>query len=208
MKNFLLIFILSIPISSFSQNRFFDQNTSGFALLLDQYSLERQSSLGASFSYTLKSRYDFGLSFSKLSFENDKLEKKELSPYFGFHFLRDRQVSMAVIGTYIMGTYSGGTSRYSEKSEEGLKFTWQIYTDYEIFKGIVLLPMLSYKSFATTTTYANSMERERDDSNINLDLSLLFLTQSGAKIIFTPRVIFKTEETAVGINVGFIIPTS
>ena len=209
MKNLLFLTVLFLPFLCFPQSRFLDQNMSGFSLFADYYAFNSENSLGTSLGYSLEGRYDFGLSVSRISRENFSSNKNEFMPYVGFHFLRDRPVSMAITVAYIQATFDGSSSRYSETSEKGFRLTGKIYGDFTLFEGVMLLPMINYSFGSSTVKYNESgplSPRDTELATVGLDLSVIFLLKSNSKIIFTPRMIYKKEDTAFGLNIGYVIP--
>jgi hypothetical protein len=204
MKKFFLLFIIPLIISA--QSRFIDNNTNGFFISVDYYSLETNNSFGAIFSYSLYGIYDFGISYSNLSFKNSNLTEKILSPNIGMHFLRDHKISFAVNISYHMANFDGEQLKYQSLSEEGYGFIVKSYGSFQITQDLDLIPMISYNYVSSSTKYSNHLVYDEDYSAINLDLSFILKTVSGLKVSITPRSIFRINEQAFGVNIGLVLP--
>jgi hypothetical protein len=208
-----LVVFAALPAAG--QVRFLEEGQNGFGLSAGLGTGEDYSSLGANFGYGISGRYEVGLGFSKVSFDDEVIGNDgsgtAFAPYFLAAVIKPTEASMFGLelgAAYEIDSYSSDALDYNNWDMSGKAFTAgaSLYLKVPASPTVTIYPSLSVGyvtlSVEIEDSYGDSVDDDTSDAAIGASVAFLF----NNKIWLSPSFRTFDGNSSYGLSVGFSLP--
>jgi hypothetical protein len=217
---------LLFACSVYAQGEYLEKGQSGFGISGGFASNEDASSFGATAGYSVKGMFDFGLSFARVSFEDEladaegnpsELSATAISPHVTFHAIKQEPdkfpLSIALGVSYEHDSYSSDALDDFDLtlSANSWLFGGSVYSNIKMTPNFQLQPRGGVTYISTKSKLeddaGNSISDTESTTLFGFGLSLIFKTSENNRFIVSPGVGISDDNTTFSVGAGFVFLT-
>lgn len=218
----MFVLLLAMVSTGFAQGDYLNRGESGFGLNVGFSNNSDATGLGGKVSYSINGIADFGLSFTRISFDQklfgEDLKGTAISPSAAFHLVKQDSINTPVSATIFLG-YEMDT--YSSKALDALG--WDMSGSFwgfglSLFRNIrtapttVLQPSVSAGLWTGTIkvkdSFGNSKNEDDNITAFQFGLSVfLESAQQTSAFRIDPSISFSEGNTTLSLGAGYIFKT-
>jgi hypothetical protein len=223
---YLVVSTIFLSSFAFSQGEYLSRGTNGFVMNAGFSSNDDATSVGASAGYSMKGIFDFGFSFSNVSFDQKFYDSEEepqdvsataISPYITVHAIKqDSQnfpLSVALSAAYEIDSYSSNAldDLGLDLSANAWIFGGSLYSDFKMTPSFILQPYggISYITIKSKfeDDAGNSIEDDESTTAFRFGASFIFKRSEKTTFVLTPGVSVTKDNTTIGLTASLVLPT-
>lgn len=209
------LIVASTALPAFGQMRFLEDGQNGFGLCAGLGKGENSSSFGANFAYGISGRYEVGLAFSAVSFDDVVIGNDgsgtAFAPYFSAAVVKPTETSMFGLDLgagYEIDSYSSDTLDYNNWDMSGNAFTGgaSLYLKVPTSPATTVYPSLSVDYVSASTKIEDNFggSVDGDTSDVAIGASVAFLFNN--KFWLLPSFRTFDGNSSYGLSIGVSLP--